>query len=63
MTPFPSCTSVYATPAFRERLWCTAGIQFVVLFIIAYVIYGHQPEVGAAADALVKFYDGERTRT
>jgi hypothetical protein len=44
-------------------LWRTAGIQFVVLFIIAYVIYGHQPEVGASADAVVKFYDGERTRT
>ena len=36
--------------------------QFVVFFVIAYVIYGHQPEVGASADALVGFYDGDRTR-
>jgi hypothetical protein len=55
-------TSVYATPAFWERLWRTSGIQFVALFIIAYVIYGHQPHVGASADALVPFYNGDRTR-
>src|SRR4029453_5441245 len=57
-----SSTSVYATPVFWERLWRTAGIQFVVLFIIAYVIYGYQPEGGASADAVVKFYEGERPR-
>jgi hypothetical protein len=51
----------YATAGFWERLWRTAGIQFVVLFIIAYIIYGDQPEVGASADALVKFYEGEHT--
>ena len=33
-----------------------------VCFIIAYVIYGYQPQVGASADALVAFYDGDRTR-
>ena len=38
------------------------GIHFVVFFIIAYVIYGYQPQVGASADALVAFYDGDRTR-
>jgi hypothetical protein len=32
------------------------------LFIIAYVIYGNQPQVGASADALVAFYEGDRTR-
>jgi hypothetical protein len=63
MSASNSSGSGYATPAFWERLWRTAGIQFVVLFIIAYVIYGKQPEVGASADALVKFYEGERTRT
>jgi hypothetical protein len=62
MSASTSSTNVYATSVFWERLWRTAGIQFVVLFIIAYVIYGYQPEVGASADALVKFYDGERTR-
>jgi len=57
-----SSASVYTTPAFWERLWRTAGIQSVGLFIIAYVVYGHQPQVGAPADALVAFYDGGRTR-
>ena len=55
-------TSVYTTPAFWERLWRSSGIQSVGLFIIAYVIYGYQPQVGAPADALVAFYDGDRTR-
>ena len=57
-----SSTSVYTTHAFWERLWLTSGIQSVGLFIIAYVVYGNQPEVGASADALVAFYDGGRTR-
>ena len=50
------------TSAFWERLWRMSGINFVVFFIIAYVIYGYQPQVGASADALVAFYDGDRTR-
>jgi hypothetical protein len=54
-------TSVYTTPAFWERLWRSSGIQSVGLFIIAYVIYGFQPQVGAPADALAAFYDGNRT--
>ena len=57
-----SSNSVYATGAFWERLWRSSGIQSVGLFIIAYVIYGYQPQVGAPADALVAFYDGDRTR-
>ena len=61
-TPGTSSISVYTTGAFWERLWRTSGIQFVGLFIIAYVIYGYQPGVGASADALVAFYDGNRTR-
>ncbi len=48
--------------AFWERLWRTAGIQSAGLFIIASIIYGSQPHVGASADALVVFYDGDRTR-
>ena len=43
-----SSTSVYASGAFWERLWRLSGIQFVVLFIIAYLIYGSQPQVGAS---------------
>ena len=57
-----SSTSVYTTPAFWERLWRMSGINFVVFFIIAYVIYPNQPQVGAPADALVAFYSGDRTR-
>jgi hypothetical protein len=45
-----------------ERLWRSAGIQFVVLFVVAWIIYGDQPKVGASADKLVSFYDGDRTR-
>src|ERR1700730_9167803 len=55
-------TSVYTTPVFWERLWRMSGINFDIFFIIAYLIYGYQPRVGASADALVAFYDGERTR-
>jgi hypothetical protein len=57
-----SSASVYTTPAFWERLWRMSGINFVVFFVIGYVIYGSQPKVGASADALVAFYDGNRTR-
>src|SRR4029077_15168926 len=54
--------SVYTTPAFWERLWRTAGIQSVLCFIVAYMVYGHQPRVGPAADALAAFDDGDRMR-
>lgn len=57
-----SSTSTYTTPAFWERLWRMSGINFVVFFIFAYFIYGDQPHVGAPADTLVAFYEGERTR-
>jgi hypothetical protein len=57
-----SSTSVYRTGAFWERLWRSAGIQSLGLFIIGYVIYGYQPHVGASADALAAFYDGDRAR-
>jgi hypothetical protein len=45
-----------------ERVWSTSGIQFAFLCIVAYLVYGHQPEVGASASALAAFYHGERTR-
>jgi len=61
-TPGTSSTSVYTTGAFWERLWRSSGLQSVGLFVIAYVIYGYQPQVGAPVDALVAFYDGDRTR-
>jgi len=56
-----SSASMYGR-AFWERLWRTAGIQFVVFFIITSLIYGYQPTVGASTDALVAFYGGNRTR-
>lgn len=55
-------TGRYNTPVFWEHLWRTSGLQFVGLFIITSVIYGYQPQVGASPDALVAFYNGERTR-
>jgi hypothetical protein len=55
-------TSSTSARGFWERLWRLSGINFVAFAIIAYVIYGYQPQVGASADALVAFYDGHRTR-
>src|SRR5262245_20511803 len=54
--------STYNAPAFWERLWRTAGLQFVGLTIVAALIYGTQPGVSASADALAAFYHGDRTR-
>jgi hypothetical protein len=60
-TAMTSSTSAYTTLAFWERLWRTAGILSVGLFIIGYVIYGYQPHIGASTGALAAFYDGDRT--
>ena len=57
-----SSSSQYSTRAFWDHLWRTAGIQFVVFFIITSVIYGYQPQVGASAEALSAFYSGDRVR-
>jgi hypothetical protein len=57
-----SSTSVYQTSVFWEHLWRTSGLQFVGFFIVTSVIYGYQPQVGASPDALVAFYNGDRTR-
>jgi hypothetical protein len=48
--------------AFWERLWRSAGIQFVGLLIVASVIYGGQPKLGSPPGDLVSFYHGDRTR-
>jgi hypothetical protein len=50
------------TSAFWERLWRLSGVNFVVFFIVAYVLCGDQPKVGASAETLAAFYGGERTR-
>jgi hypothetical protein len=39
-----------------------SGLHFVIFFVIAYAVYGYQPQVGASTDALIAFYDGGRTR-
>ena len=44
-----------------ERLWRTAGIQFVGLTILAYLIYGDLPGIRATPDVL-SFYNGDRMR-
>jgi len=62
MSTSTSSASLFTTPAFWERFWRTSGIQFVVIFVIAYLIYGYQPPVGASADALLAVYGGNRTR-
>jgi hypothetical protein len=45
-----------------ERVWRSAGIQFVVLFVVAWIVYGDQPKIGASPEKLVSFYHGDRTR-
>src|SRR2546427_1870592 len=55
-------TSSTSTRGFWERLWRMSGINFGVFVIVAYVIYGYPPPVGASADALVAFYGGHHTR-
>lgn len=50
------------THTFWERFWRGAGLQFVGLFIVASLIYGAQPHLGASAEELAGFYQGERTR-
>ena len=48
--------------AFWERLWRMSGLQFVALSIVTLVIGGLAPGVGASAEALVGFYDGNSVR-
>ena len=45
-----------------ERNWRSNGVIAAVLFIVSFVFYGSQPRVGASADKLVSFYDGDSTR-
>ena len=45
-----------------ERNWRASGIGAVLFLVVAFIIYGSSPDVGASADKLVSFYDGDRTR-
>jgi hypothetical protein len=49
-------------PVDWQRVWRGAGIQFLGLFVVAALVRGALPEIGASSDALVAFYDGDRTR-
>jgi len=60
-TATSSSTGKYGR-AFWERLWRGSGNNFVIFAIVALVIYGSQPPVGASADALSAFYASHRTR-
>ena len=57
-----SSTGASALAVLFERVFRLSGITFVVCFIIAYVLVGNPPQVGAPSDALVAFYTGERAR-
>lgn len=57
-----SFTSAFTTRPFWERLWRTAGIQSALCFIVGYIVYGQQPQIGAPVNALVAFYGGAGTR-
>ncbi len=45
-----------------ERVWRMNGISVVLFFVAAYLVYGSQPKMGASANELVAFYDGDGTR-
>jgi Kef-type K+ transport system membrane component KefB len=45
-----------------DRIWRASGVGAVVFLVVAGVIYGSSPKVGASAEKLVSFYDGDRTR-
>lgn len=50
------------TPAFWERLWRLSGVGFIVFYLLASLIYGYQPPVGASADSIFDFYASGRAR-
>jgi hypothetical protein len=44
------------------RIWRGNGVITVLFFVVGWIIYGSQPEVGSSANELVSFYDGDRTQ-
>ncbi len=50
------------TSAFWERLWGTSGVQFIALWIVAYILYGYQPQISASSDTLAAFYRDHHMR-
>jgi hypothetical protein len=45
-----------------DRIWRSSGIGAVLFLVVAAVIYGGSPKVGASAEELASFYEGDRTR-
>jgi hypothetical protein len=45
-----------------DMVFRSSGIGFAVLLVVAYLIRGAQPEVGASTRTLQSFYTGDRTR-
>ena len=45
-----------------EGLWRTSGNSFILFTIIAYALYGYQPQVAESIDSLVSYYHGHRMR-
>ena len=45
-----------------EKNWRGNGVIAAVLFLVSYIILGSQAKVGASAEKLVSFYEGDRTR-
>jgi hypothetical protein len=45
-----------------ERIWRGNGIQYAVLAIIGFALYGRPPKVGASQLDVVAYDDGHRTR-
>jgi hypothetical protein len=47
---------------FWERLWRQSGLNFVAFFVVAWLVYGTQPQIGASSEELATFYGGGHTR-
>jgi hypothetical protein len=60
-TASPSRLNVNSS-SFWDLFWRASGVQFVGLCIIGYVVYGDQPQIGAAPDAVVAFYHDHHAR-
>src|SRR5215467_2642792 len=45
-----------------EGLWRNSGNNFVILTIIAYIVYGYQPQAGSSTDTLINFYQSHHMR-
>ena len=66
-SPVPSSTAmpadtVNAAAVNWERVWRQNGITLVFFFIAGYLTCGAPPKIGASAEALAAFYDGNRIR-